>query len=120
LLVRVCQRALVQSPDWESLESMFGDDVRLVALDLHEPKFVSSLFWEGCIELGRRLAQTGRQLVLVYLDDRQKRLLELVAGGARLPVLDSEEDLEERLRSASVDRPSAEGVTTEEKNMLWS
>ncbi len=120
LLVRIAEKALVRSPDWDSLGALEQPDIALVALDLREAEFVSSLFWQGCVELSRRLAAAGKQLVLLHVSDYQERLLELCEDTVRLLVLASEEELDDFARSLTSSQAVEEGVTGTEKNMLWS
>ncbi len=119
LLLRVDQKTLVKAPDWDGVTSAGSDEVAIVALDLQEVQFVSSLFWQACVELHRRLAAQGRELVLLNLDETQRQLLELIEGAARVPVLGSKEELDEHASSVLAPPGSDEGVSGREKKLLW-
>lgn len=115
LLLRVTQRALVRAPDWRTVGVPCGDGSRLVALDLGSVDFVSSLFWQACVELSREMAARGGRLVLMNLDEQQKQLLHLVEGSEKLHVTDDEKHLPAKLNGQA----KSEGVTGEEKQFLW-
>ena len=59
LRLEVTDRTLVEPPDWGGIRGLSRQDTLLVALDLRGVEFVSSLFLEGCVELGRTLAARG-------------------------------------------------------------
>ncbi|MFO7958563.1 MAG: hypothetical protein R6X33_15850 [Candidatus Brocadiia bacterium] len=119
LLLRVAQRALVRAPDWDGVAGDDGEEARIVALDLQEAEFVSSLFWQACVELHGRLAAQSRELVLLNLDESQRRLLELIEGATRMPVLGSKAELDRHAARGLPRARSDEGVTGREKRMLW-
>jgi len=119
LLLRIYQRALVKAPDWDQIVEADSTDATVMALDLREAEFVSSLFWQACVELHRRLAAQGRELVLLNLDESQRQLLELIEGSTRMPVLNGKAELDEHVASAPPRAGSDEGVTNREKRMLW-
>lgn len=118
-LLQVTERTLVKPPDWDDFPGMQRQNVRLVALDLAEAQFVSSLFWEGCVSLKRKLAADGRELALLNLSDQQKQVLEMVEGATQLSVLDSERQLESKLEQLCGGGGPDRGVTGTEKRMLW-
>jgi len=122
LRVRVSGRTLVRPPQWDLLPSLRGGRHALVVLEFDGAEFVSALFLLGCVELGRALAGQGRKLVLMNLSPHHRHLLELVEGGADLPVLESEAELAERRAELAGAPPQqqGEGVSNVEKRMLWS
>ncbi len=121
LRLKVGDRALVRPLDWRSLLPQRRPDTVVVALDLEGAVFISSLFLQGCVELARELAASGQQLVLLHMQDQQERLLELIEGAPRLPVLNDDAQMESRLRflAAQLDADGRdEGVTRAEKLAL--
>lgn len=122
LVLAVAERALVRRPCWEDVLKLRRADTRLVVLDLKGVEFVSSLFLEACVELSSALADQTQELALLHVSPHQQRLLEMVQGGARLPVLQREDEIAGRLgRPAPAAGPVAadEGVTPFEKRVLW-
>ncbi len=119
LKLKLCDRALVEVPDWQSIGGLTGARVSEVVLDLGGAEFISSLFLQACVELDRRLTASGSRLLLLHFEESQRLLLELVDGAAGLIVLEDEEELEQhrRDRSEQDDRP---GVNRSEKLTLWS
>ena len=122
LRLAATEKALVNRPDWAPVLSMRRADTLLVALDLEQADFISSLFLEACVELGRELAASGQELVLLHLSAHQEGLLELVEGPLRLSVLKDDDQLARRLAEIT-SRPGRqgqeEGVSRNEKLMLW-
>ncbi|MGD2174160.1 MAG: hypothetical protein PVJ27_02065 [Candidatus Brocadiaceae bacterium] len=118
LVLRIAQRALVRSPEWPVLNPDDGPGVAAVAFDLGQVDFVSSLFWQGCVEMSWRLGAEGRRLILLNLSDEQKRLLALIDGSNRLIVVDDEAELD-GLGTPPRGRRAHDGVTGAEKSFLW-
>jgi hypothetical protein len=121
LRIAPTDRALVAQPDWEPTLRLRRPDTALVALDLEQVDFISSLFLQGCVELGRKLAVHAQELVLLHLSPHQEQLLELVEGPIRLSVVHDEGELEGRLAEARARLAGAggDGVSRNEKLMLW-
>jgi anti-anti-sigma regulatory factor len=114
--------ALIRRPVWPEDVLKHGDGAGVVAMDLRRAEFVSGAFLTDCAELARQLSAAGRKLVLLNLSAHQQRLLELVAGGERLRVLDNEEDLATYVLSvpAGFDYSKSHGgVSNAEKEVLW-
>jgi len=121
LRLRAESKALVSRPDWHSQVALGRPSNLLVAVDLAGVEFVSSLFLAGCVRLGRRLACSGRMLVMLNLTPHHKRVLELVEGGSTLALVDDEQQLHARLMSLKPECGAPDGgVGAAEKNMLWS
>jgi len=98
-------------------------DARVVAVDLSGVDFVSSLFLQGCVELGRSLARSGALVVLLNLSTAQRALLDLIEGASCLKVVDREAELPglvSSLAQESEAAPQDEGVQRIEKRTLWS
>ena len=120
LTVRISERTLVKPPNWDELASLKRDGTLLVALDFGDVEFVSSLFWQACVELNRRLTEKGQSLALLHLTPHQKQVLELVDGSSRLALVEDVEQLEDRLRMLQPRSGPDGGVSGAEKRMLWS
>ncbi len=118
LLVRVTERALVRSPDWQELEPAGDSSPALIVLDLAQAEFISSLFWEGCAAWDRSLSRSGRRLALLNVNETQRRMLNLVGGLDRVPILSGRDELQDYVRGEGELKDS--GVTDVEKRMLWS
>jgi len=98
-------------------------DAPVVAIDFAGVDFVSSLFLQGCVELGRSLAQHGAHLLLLNLSASQRALLDLIEGASCLKVVDREAELAEVVASLAQESERAaqdEGVHRIEKRTLWS
>ena len=122
LRLAVRDRSLVERAEWDAVLALSGPPVALVALDLGEVEFISSLFLESCIQLRRLLAERGQALVLVNLSPDHQQLLDAVGGPGRLPVARDEAELAVRLSSLTAPESPGErreGVTPAEKSALW-
>jgi anti-anti-sigma regulatory factor len=117
LILEVTDRALVRGADWERLAAFEGKLPETVVLDLGAAEFVSSLFWQSCVALGRELVKEGRRLALANLSEQHRQVLGLVDGSRRLVLLDGAHDLEQWLCTDETGRRG--GVTDVEKRMLW-
>jgi len=123
VLVKPREKALLQPLDPPALDALSppGEGAAVVALDLSGVEFVSGLFLEACVALGRDLAERDRVLVLLGLTDTQREVLAAIEGGSRVPVLRDEHAL-----SACLDDllpgslPDGGGVGSAEKNLLWN
>jgi len=122
LTLKVGEKALVRLPDWDQIAGLRAGNASIVAIDLADVDFISSLFLQGCVELSRSLAARGAHVVLLHLSPSQRSLLQMVDGASGLVVADDEEQLKVALQSvtrASGSDPGTEGVTRAEKNALW-
>jgi len=119
LTVRIAERTLVKPPDWDKVPALNNPDALLIALDFEQVEFVSSLFWQACIELSGRLAGRGQHLALLNLSPQQKQVFELVEGSSRLALVEDRQQLEDRLRMIRPAEDPDGGVSRAEKNMLW-
>jgi hypothetical protein len=120
LWLKAGEKALVKRPDAASILGLLRPDTALVVVDMEGVEFVSSLFLEGCVNLAGALAAQGRELVMLHMAQSQSRLLEMVDGGARIPVLDGAGQLIGRPEAARTRPPGADqGVTRAEKSVLW-
>ena len=95
LLVRVAQKTLVKRPEWGDLDLADDPPSALVVLDLAQPEFISSLFWEGCRDWARELVRSGRTLALLHLDETQQPMLNLVPDLDQVPVFGSCREVQE-------------------------
>jgi hypothetical protein len=119
LTVRIAERTLVGPPDWEKVPALNRPDAVLIALDFAQVDFVSSLFWQACVDLCGRLAGRGQHLALLSLSAQQKQVFELVDGSSRLSLVEDREQLEDRLHMLRPEDDADGGVSAAEKNMLW-
>ena len=122
LRLRVAEKALVSRPRWDDVPALGRGEPDLVALDLKDVDFVSSLFLQGCVDLSRELARRGGRLVLVNLSPHHSRMLGVIEGAEKLLVLEGEEQLSDRLSAGAGQRPTGapdQGVTGAEKRVLW-
>ncbi len=116
-------RALIERPDWDQVPGLHESHAAVVAIDLRDVEFVSSVFLKSCVDLNRTLACDDRQLVLLNLPARHKRVLDMTEGAAELLVLDSEQRLHSLLPSLLAEcglEGVEQGVTDAEKCVLWS
>jgi hypothetical protein len=120
LTLTITERTLVRPPDWEKTPALGHPEVTLVALDFARVEFVSSLFWQACVELNARLTDCGQGLALVHLSTQQRQVFDLVEGSSRLAVVEDREQLEDRLRMLQPRDDPDQAVSGAEKRMLWS
>ena len=121
LTLAIDERALVKRPDWEQIAGLKRADTVVVAVNLAQVDFVSSLFLQGCAELSRALVERGGRVALLHLSPAQKVLLDMVDGASGLLTAEDEEQLRAVLGSrvpAAAARQD-EGVTEMERNSLW-
>ena len=121
LQLAVEDTALVGGADWTEALERSAPPVVLVALDLSGVEFVSSLFVESCMEFRRLLTQRGQDLVLLNPSDDHLRVLEMVGGGGRLPVVRDEAELDAGVSALTTqgEQTACNGVTAAEKMALW-
>jgi hypothetical protein len=122
LVATLTDRTLVMRPDWGPILDLQRQETRLTVLDLGGVDFISSLFLEGCVALGRTLAGQGRELALLGLSPHQEQLLQLVEGSYRLRRFGGRQELRAYVGSLRAPRespPGARGLTREEKFHLW-
>ncbi len=120
LTLTITERTLVRPPDWDRTPVPEHPDAVLVALDFARVEFVSSLFWQACVELSARLSERGQSLALVNLSPQQRQVFELVDGSSRLAVVEDREQLQDRLRVLQPREDDGRAVGGTEKRMLWS
>lgn len=120
LTLTITERTLVRPPDWEKTPALGHPDAVMVALDFAQVDFVSSLFWQACVELSGRLSDRAQSLVLLHLSAQQKQVFELVDGSSRLAVVEDRQQLEDRLRMLQPREDDGGAVSGAEKRMLWS
>jgi len=120
LTLTIAERTLVRPPDWDKTPALEHPEAVLVALDFARVEFVSSLFWQACVELSARLSERGQSLALVNLSPQQRQVFELVDGSSRLAVVEDRQELEDRLRVLQPREDDGDAVSGVEKRMLWS
>ena len=94
----------------------------VVALDMQNAEFVSTVFLAGCVELALGLSVAGQRLVLFNVAAHQQRLLELVEGYEKLLGFRSEEEMRSYVSSHLKEperRLAEDGLCHAEKAFLW-
>jgi anti-anti-sigma regulatory factor len=119
LLLTIAERTLARAPAWDQTPALRHPEAQLVALDFADVEFVSSLFYQGCLELNSRLTERGQALALVHLSPQQRQVLELVEGSSRLTVVEEREELDDRLRLLQPREEPDGAVSAWEKRKLW-
>ena len=120
LIACVSERFLGRCPGLDELALDPTDRPSAVVLDLSEAEFVSSAFWKGCVGLASELAADDVRLVIYGLATHLKRSLRLVGGTDALTLFDRSRTLDAQLAGILGDRGADDGVTSAEKNILWS
>ena len=94
----------------------------VVALDMQNAEFVSTVFLAGCVEVALGLSAAGQRFALFNVSAHQQHLLELVEGYEKLPVFRSTGELHNYVSShlkAPEHRLPDEGLCQAEKALLW-
>ncbi len=120
LTLTITERTLVGPPDWDRTPALGHPDAVMVALDFAQVEFVSSLFWQACVELSGRLSERGQSLVLLHLSAQQRQVFDLVDGSSRLAVVEDRQQLADRLRVLQPREDGDGAVSGAEKRMLWN